>query len=70
MKLIRWKIPSTILAAILLNNPKMTNGVLQDLMQSATLTGDAYLSFVTSNVLDEDFFSYFETVTCYGDEQL
>ena len=36
-KLIRWKLPSTVLAAILLD-PKTASGALTDLMQSATTT--------------------------------
>ena len=62
-KLIRWKLPSAVLAAILLD-PKTASGALTDLMQLSTTTITA-VSISDNNhrverVLDNDPFTYFK----------
>ena len=62
-KLIRWKLPSAVLAAILLD-PKTASGALTDLMQlsTTTITANALSTkFGTGYVLDNDAYSVFRS---------
>ena len=62
-KIIRWKLPSTVLAAILLD-PKTASGALTDLMQLSTTTITAVPlrnDRLPGNVLDNDAYTTYRS---------